>query len=221
MYTSVLDSQLINGVSYNVQSAEKPYSIMKDNNIYKFEVLQGEAREGKDKGKERSELSQDEKIPYGSVIWTSFQFRISSGAKWQDIVSVNGQFHAGAGSPNLSIRVPSYNKMQIVLRYGKSDDYKQKIIHNATFKPGAWYNIVIKSIFSPGPDGFVEVWINGSRKTKQENIITGYSDCNSTYFKFGIYRSTSAPDFERVYFANVETGLKDLSGRIKKPLTLY
>lgn len=200
--------QLINGITYSVHSAEMEHSIQKEGSTYRFEVNQGEAREGKDEGKERAELSQgeDNAIAYGIPIETSYDFRISSGAKWKDIVSVNGQFHAGAGSPNLSMRVNSYNKLTFVLRYGNSDNHKQKILYTDTnFKPGVWYSFKIVSVFSKTANGRIEIWINGVKKVNAKNIVTGYDDCNSTYFKFGIYRSTSAPDFERVYFRNVKT----------------
>jgi len=118
------------------------------------------------------------------------------------------------------MRVNSYNQLRFYLRYGHSEEYKQKVLYSTTsFVPGKWYNIVIKSVFSPTTNGSVEIWINGVKKVSYKGV-TGYSDCESTYFKFGIYRSTSAPDFERVYFANVETGTKDLSSRIKTPLPI-
>lgn len=222
-YTPIFgESQLINGVLYNVQSAEKPHSIEVEGKKYRFAVYEGEAREGKDEGKERAELSQgeDKAVPYGVSNETSFAFRISASSTWVDIVSVNGQFHAGAGSPNLSMRIPSYNKMKFILRYGNSVNYSQKTLYSTSnFKPGVWYYIVIKAVFTPKTNGRIEIWINGSKKVNYTGI-TGYTDCSSTYFKFGIYRSTSAPDFQRVYFANVETGTTSLSSRITNPLPI-
>lgn len=215
--------QVINGHTYNVHSAELDHSIKRFGNIFRFEVNQGECR-ASESDLERSELSygSGSAFAYGTNLWTAYSFQIAENSVWDVPANVCGQFHAGVGSPNLSIRVNTENELKVVIRAGLSSSYTETVAYtDAAFIPGKWYNLVMNTVFSAGTaTGTVKVWIDGVQVVNLTSYITGYSDASSTYFKFGIYRSTSAPENEVVYYANVETGTTDLTDRILNPLAI-
>jgi len=212
--------QIINGVKYLAQSAQKDWSIQRSQNggIYRFEAHEGEARSS-EKNKERSELSGGEyKFKIKTGIWAAYSFMVESGEKFSGTPNVLGQFHAGEGSPNFSIRVPYDNKMEIVLRVGDADKYTEDIPYKMTnFKRGKWYSVVIYAKFSPASDAELSVWIDGKQVVNKSNFIMGYNQSDSNYWKFGIYRSRSTHQEEVVFYANMELGTKDLSDRILTP----
>ena len=217
-------NQTINGLVYNIDSAGLAYSIQKlGNNLFRFEVNQGEGRPS-DSGVERAELSGSANtVPYGTDVWTAYSFLMDSANSWSaHDANICGQFHAGVGSPNLSFRFPSPTTMEITIRAGVSSSYTQTIAYtNNAFQQGKWYNVVIQANFSPGTaTGTLNVWIDGTQVVNLTSFTTGYSDASSTYFKAGIYRSTSEPENQVVYFANIETGTTNLSSRILNPLSI-
>lgn len=226
-YITINDQdQIINGVNYNAQSANKDWSIKKsiDSKSFRFGVNQGEGRPSSDEGKERAELSSgDIHYPHRTNLWTSYSFKVEDGDKFTGSANVIGQFHGGVDSPNLSIRLPYDRTLRIYLRTGDSDNYTQFIPYTKdNFVRGSWYNIVMNTKFTSDNSGFIKIWINGLLVVNLSNMMTGYLESQSTYnyFKFGIYRSTSIPQNEVVYYSNIEYGINDLNDRILNPLTI-
>jgi len=212
--------QVINGNSFNVQSAELPWSINKFRNIYRFKVNQGEARDS-DTGAERSELSNgDTPFNHGTSIWVAYSFKVDTGDTFDGITQILGQFHAGVSSPNFSFRMPFDDNFRVYLRTGDADAYTQNIAYtDSSFVRGDWYHVVVNAKFTSDTTGFIHVWINGTQVVDVNDYMTGYQEIQSTsnYWKFGVYRSTSVPPVEIVRYANMELGTADLSSRILSP----
>lgn len=213
-------SQMINGVSYGVQSAELDHSIRKAANtlLYRFEVREGEGRVGGgDAGKERSELSGGSlDFASGTSIWVAYCFMVESGSTWTGMANVLGQFHAGVGSPNLSLRVPNDDQLEVVMRTGDASAYTQLVPYSSSsFEKNRWYRVVINAKFTADTTGFVHIWLDGTQIVNVNNYQTGYqaAQSSSNYWKFGIYRSTSAPPVEAVRYMNMELGTASLSSR--------
>ena len=147
-----------------------------------------------------------------------------SGTDLTGMNSTCGQFHAGIGSPNFSIRVSDNNRLRVYLRTTDEASYTQTIPYdlNGGFVKDTWYNIVINIVFSDGEsaDGMVKVWINGVLEVDLSSIVTGYYVAQSTgnYWKHGMYRSTSHPSTMVTEYINMEVGLTDLTARITTPL---
>ena len=184
----------VNGVNYKIHSDDNSHAVRRyknDPNHLRFEVNEGECRE-KEFGLERSELSGGEgQFNHHEEINCSYEFRVISGTDLEGAKAVCGQFHAGIGSPNLSIRIIGNDRLKVYLRTGDAKDYTQLVPYSTTFEKDRWYKININVVFSSDPDGKVKIWIDDELVVNLSNLVTGYTQSNSNYWKFGIYRSTS------------------------------
>lgn len=186
---------------------DKPYGIvMTDrakghpafagNKAERFEVRQGDcaAQPGWDDcamDRERAEMSELKPYtPLGQPTW--YSFAVYFDPTWTDISPVTttvGQFHQrDVGNPAiLFIQKDGAYKLRIESAkelYKNRDHYT--LVDGANLK-GKWHYVVVFANWSTGPDGVLQVWVNG----KQKVDVKGPNTINTTpvYFKYGIYRS--------------------------------
>lgn len=213
--------QLLSGILFGVDSIYQDYSIQRSQNskIYRFEVRDGDFRPGEDRN--RSELSgSPKKWPTGTDLWVSWSFMHETGVALVDEWNNLGQWHAGSGSPVVTIQVTDDRLLRILTRSGSSSNADQVTRYeDSGFQRGRWYPIVQHLKFNAYGNASVQVWIDGVLRVDVVNQSVGYTDSTYNYFKFGIYRRASAVT-QAVQYANMEIGTESLAYRIADPLPI-
>lgn len=217
-----------------------------DRNLTNFILVQGDvAPRDNPVTQRRAEIrSQVPLGPYSTPIWTSFSIRLNK--RMERSYCIAGQWHCASDtgdqqrySPDLSLVLavhPTGTWAQVTARSdGGIADYSPEtrpptFIENNLRAPtplttGAWYNVVISSVFSRSGGGSVRWWLNGIEISDPDaRIPVGYSRIEGLAFMYGGYTSgingdTADPQRNKVDldYANVEFGTGDLSERIKRP----
>lgn len=228
---AVRDRVDINGALYEVQSGiqNEPVTgthaaqIGPGGNYLKFNMFANNAwaidGSNPTDGTERVELSGS--VPGSTArflgnetdsIWISDAFYIEKGDPITTDWVTLGQIHDRVGiGPVLafSLRHGDY------LAVGILGEGFYKTIGKYPITRGKWYHRVFNVKFNQAGDGFVKVWINGS-KVADYHGKTGNANTQYYYWKFGIYRS-HASEYMAVRYANIRTGSTDLSALIANP----
>lgn len=221
-----LENQRVYENVYRVHSAAEDYSITRSNNgrVQKFDVQEGDKRPSDSGDVERSELSLGSApISFGTEFWASWSFGLEPvsgtypelGETWINL----GQMYGDNGSPIISFLLRNDSELTIVTRSGVSGSPLTSVRYTLDdFVRGKLYNIVINGSCDSESVGFLKVWINGISVVDVEHVPIGYSDeGDETFWKFGVYRSTSAPERVGAWFCNMRFGQDDLSEKISEP----
>jgi hypothetical protein len=215
--------QTINGELFSVHSAFKDWSIARSplGGVHRFEVRQGEKRASDDSGLERSELKNQHDYAPEADLWNSYAVLAEPGDPFSVSWECLGQWHAGVGSPVVTMQMRNRTTLEILTRSGSSSTAVKRVAWATTsFVPGRWYHVVQHVRLDPrGGRGVLQVWLDGVAVINDTASSIGYSDMTRTYWKFGIYRNTS-PTVQAVRYANMEVGTADLSARIANPLPI-
>lgn len=228
---AVRDRVNLNGGLYEVQSGiqNEPVTgthaaqISPGGNYLKFNMFANNAWaiDGSDPadGTERVELSGS--VPGSTArflgnetdsIWVSDAFYIEKGDPITTDWVTLGQIHDRVGiGPVLAFSLRHGDYMAV----GILGEGFYKTIGKYPITRGKWYNRVFNVKFNQAGDGFVKVWINGT-KVADYHGKTGNANTQYYYWKFGIYRS-HASEYMAVRYANVRTGSADLSALIANP----
>lgn len=161
--------------------------------------------------RERSELSQRNKYNNsdGNTYWYSWSFYLPEDfPKAMPTKVALGQFHQERGKPLLMF-LHSYGGLFIDRQLYGETQTMSKLIDEKDLR-GKWHTIVMNVKWSRKRDGFVKIWVNDELEYKYDgkNLTE-----QSSYFKYGIYRSflsryKSAKEVDEVptqvaYFTNV------------------
>lgn len=64
-------------------------------------------------------------------------------------------------------------------------DYEEYTV--GTIEPGVWYKVVIQASWQSDATGFYKVWLNGTKKVEEYNVITTYLDASKKgHFQFSV-----------------------------------
>lgn len=185
---------------------------------HSFQVLSSLALRGKNAGKFelrkgdpmvtdtgiRSEVLFS--MPPENDMWYSFGLYLpSSGFASDRDNDILSQWHQGAGSPPISLRV---REDRFVFRYNSSSN----VITDFDLGPAgknAWHRFVFHIIHAPSENGIVEIWRNGVKIFSRTNA--NMYDRELPRWKVGIYKptwetKTTDTDLRVIYLDNIRMG---------------
>lgn len=189
------------GRPWRAQNAGRPWSVRRAEGGQRFELRSGDvwpkdAREGR--RKERSELSDIVRQPFGQDIWVGFRLRIQQGpassAKWVNF----GQLHntPDPGEPHVS-QIFTHGFLggdRYVMRVRGSTQNpitnspaETIVFSDRSFERGRWYRFVLRFRLDPQGRGVFQAWRDGVLVANYRGPL-GYVDRYGPYFKFGLYR---------------------------------
>ncbi|HNY22521.1 MAG TPA: heparin lyase I family protein [Treponemataceae bacterium] len=165
----------------------------------------------------RSEIQLPNSGRCHSTMFYGWDFKISDEYAESDEWQIIGQFHdqpdATAGetwqnypahSPPLAIK---YKNGKVIIAVYSWDTNGVMDIASVGIAKGLWNTIKIKTHWSTGSDGSVEVWLNGLKMQAADgqSVYTGRNCFNKAcnYLKIGLYRDTSITTKGIVYFDNI------------------
>lgn len=179
----------------------------------RFELRQG------DKWRDtfRSEYKDIFAATMGKEYWYGISMLIPSDFPEHDNRNVVMQWHAtrdkylgeSSRSPVLAFRYRS-GILSITVRHSSkqiqnSNDGIHKVIYEQhNYTKGVWNDFIINSKWSYEDDGFVNVWLNGTKIVNYKGPV-GYNDAVGPYFNFGIYRD-DVPQTYVIYFDEYRRG---------------
>lgn len=143
--------------------------------------------------------------------WYSFAV-FFPGYGWKDDMDdeLVSQWHSGAGTPTLSLRVSNGN---LKLRIGHNPNVptsRWDFYEFGAVPKDEWNEFIFHVVHSQEEDGLVEVWKNG-RKIVTHNGPNWYPDSDFPRWKVGIYKSSwrkkkTNVDLRVIYFDNIRIG---------------
>lgn len=170
--------------------------VFRGNRSERFEVRQGDCGRQPnwsdcEMDRERAEMSEQKPYtPLGVPTWYSWS--VFFDPSWPDISPVTttiGQFHQRDQSVPAVLFIQKDNRYMMRIESAKNLYPGQNVRTLLTGDEirSKWHTVVVFAKWSTGPDGILQVWING----KQRMDLRGPNTVNTTpvYFKYGIYRS--------------------------------
>ena len=160
------------------------------NRSVRITVKQGDIEQmgGDDKLTERAELDSGKHPFLGRDVWYGFTFLIPAGFPVVDNRLVIAQWKQGGvdGGPLVAQRFRG-GRHYLTLRTSESSrNDRNYSLPEITF--GRWNDMVYHVRFSPGEDGRVEVWMNGTQVVSYEGTTAIKGGEDGIYNKFGLYR---------------------------------
>jgi hypothetical protein len=196
------DDVVIDGLSYSVQNANRPWSIQNpDPDTLRFEVRPGDVWFQDTVDKERSEIAGETLYAPGDDIAVSYDFRVAPGPENTSDWLVMGQLHSidDFSTPIFAVELIG-ERLAIHLRDGSAEwfafgDY-------APIVRGKYYHVEARIRLNQDERGSVDVWLDGEHIVDYSGPI-GYGD--SVYWKQGVYRAASpetiAVDYRDLWIA--------------------
>ncbi|MEZ5099299.1 MAG: polysaccharide lyase [Thermoleophilia bacterium] len=86
---------------------------------------------------------------------------------------------------------------RLIVRGGDEPDWEQRVFPLPQLERGQWHDFLFHVRWSPDPDGFVQLWIDGEEVIPRTSLRTSYRD-QGLYLKAGLYRDAS-PDTAVLY----------------------
>lgn len=158
----------------------------------KFILQPGDDAGNGDPGGNRTELRVGDAgdVVSGDERWYEFALKFDESftapdSDWFIVM----QWHAGDGSPPLTLSVDSDGTLQF------TNNRTGDVTPIGEINPGVWTNYVVHVQFSEGDDGVAEAWVNG---TKTATHTTPNMASGSNYLKLGMY--SGGIDNEEVLF---------------------
>jgi len=165
----------------------------------------------------RSEIQLPNSGKCYTTMFYGWDFKIATDYVESDKWQIIGQFHdqpdASAGetwhnypanNPPLAIR---YENGYVVIAVYSWDTEGVMDIARAAISKGSWNKIKIKTHWSTGSDGTVEVWLNGQKMQASggQSVYTARNCFNKAcnYLKIGLYRDKAITTKAIVYYDNV------------------
>ncbi|WP_162528552.1 heparin lyase I family protein [Novosphingobium sp. BW1] len=205
-------TQTIAGWRARVQTAAQNPVVVSgpaDDPQFRFSVQPGMRRKNDTKS-ERSELSFQHEVPFGSDIHQSFSVMIEDLPKSSPRTIV-GQWHAevsNGGGPWLALVVT--NKQRLELELNIADDQierrrksRQLVLHSEKLEPGRWYEVRLHMIPGDREQGYLSAWLNGRQVASYEGELGYTAQDLAGYFKFGGYRSVPSDETTNVFYRDV------------------
>jgi hypothetical protein len=199
------------GRAWRLQSSGAPWSARADGpDGYRFEIRPGDhwAKDIRHGSRvERTELSDLERMPFGSDVWLAFTLEVEPGppstADWVNL----GQLHATADpdepsiSPPLVQRLLRDDRFVVEVRHTLENPVRDTppptvIFADPKLQRGRPYRFIYHFRIDPGAGGMAQLWRDGKMVADYRGPI-GYPDKRGPYFKFGVYRAP-APGRERM-----------------------
>lgn len=204
-------------------SAGKPYSIAKvaapdrPGNAYRFELRSGEkytSRRGS--VTYRSEIDTNDSVQPGSTQWYGLSIYIPKDFPIENNRLVMGQWYADSDPGEIS-RSPAMaqrfvgGRFYVTVRHSaeriqKTDGKEEVIYQTEGLQLGKWNDFVYQVKWSYLADGFVNMWLNGSKVAAYQGPV-GYNDEKGPAFQFGLYRDDSEKTYV-VYFDKYSRGAR-------------
>ncbi len=183
----------VNGLSYSVQNAGRPWSLQSpEPGVLRFELRPGDVWRGDTPIKERTEIAGATKYAPGDTIKLRYVFRVEPGpentSEWLHI----GQFHDVDELSPAQFAVELIGEHLAIHLRAKMPDGSNKdwfaFIDDEPIIRGNHYTLEAELNMPDGPTGSVDVWLDGEHIVDYTGMI-GYG--SSVYWKQGIYRASS------------------------------
>lgn len=196
------DDVVIDGLSYSVHNANRPWSIQNpDPETLTFELRPGDVWFQDTDDKERSEIAGETLYSPGEDITVSYDFRVAPGPENTSDWMVIGQLHSvdDYSTPIFAVELIG-ERLAIHLRNRSAEwfafgDY-------APIVRGKYYHVEARLRLNEDERGSVDVWIDGAHVVDYSGPI-GYSE--DVYWKQGVYREASpetiAVDYRDLWIA--------------------
>lgn len=175
----------------------------------------------------RAEITYDNGDRAGSRVWYAWSFLVPrdfADTEWRPrLWQCLGQWHDQPDrergetwdkfpghSPSIAVYYTWKKGVPAIeLWYGAAKE--QKIVAVAPIRKGEWNDLVFHIGWSPGADGFAEVFLNGQPFTPRSGThhkVFGPNMWNaaSHYLKIGLYRNSEISTTNSVYFDEVRIG---------------
>jgi hypothetical protein len=213
-WTPVYGNTTYHGASYDVHSALKRYSVMRSEDVFRFNLQPGEQwawDRSAGNSNERAELCALWQLTPGTVYEIAFDMIVEATAPSASDWVFLGQLHATEDkgdnyAPPVLGQVIYGDRFQIETRTSREDPLKspptQTVQHVSAFKRGLWHSYRYRIKVDPNGGAMLHAWIDGTQVLKLDNASIGYVDEKGPYWKFGVYRA-AARDALTVSYRNM------------------
>jgi hypothetical protein len=169
-------------------------------------VHEGDVEQPGDDGQltERAELDAGKRPVVGRDAWYGFSVLVPPAFPVVDTRLVIAQWKQTGvdGSPIVAQR---YRGGEHQLSIRRPDAFLWKRYSLPQIEPGAWIDMVYHLRFSTGPDGIVEVWMNGNQVVTYRGVTAFSTGERLIYSKIGLYRDRWKEPMT-LYFDNYTMG---------------
>ena len=204
---SVAQTSMAKGFSFNVDESNAKHAVKRIRfqdgiKAERFELRSGDCnqRSGECKNdRERIEfIEKGKQQKIGKEVWVGWSIFVPDDFPRQGKrMNVKlGQFHQlGGNGPRLLFELNDaifVAKLQHPIIKDSDPmrpkgDFKKAKLSSRAAMLGKWVRVIVHSKWSLGPDGFVNVWVNGEKKFSYSGQTTHSS--GNVYFRYGLYRS--------------------------------
>lgn len=183
----------------------------------------------------RSEIGFRKSVGFGQHVWTAFSVRAmttlsdSSAARKALLMQFryvrNKTGDSSQLGPDLAFEQLTNNRF--VLHY-RTDNGVPVLAGKSTpagittvelgpwpYVPGEWHRVVLHTVFSDTGGGYLGFWLDGTQIIDKP-VAMGYRRNIAPKLRIGSYKFSDFPS--QVEFQNIETGTRDLTSRITRPL---
>lgn len=139
----------------------------------------------------RAELTDHYNAPIGRDLWYGFSSYIPKDYPvGEDNICVLAQWHDEAepgqdsGKPMLAHR---YNNGRFFVTHDGEGIHQMLLYSEAGFAQGQWHDFVYHVLWSAGPQGYIDGWIDGRQVVSFRGSTMYPGQTRGPYFKFGVY----------------------------------
>lgn len=219
---------VVNGAAYSQHNSGSPWAISADTDlgVCRFEVRAGDTGAPGGSTSERTELFGARSFDFERDVWISLRLMIEPGpantGAWLVLMQLHRSPDQGdATAPPFALELDAAG-IPIITTRGTSSAINTGNPaatvrwRHPNFQRGIWDHYVIRSRFSFGSTGELQMWRNGAQEVNVSGILNAYNDAVGPYPKFGLYRG-SAAETTAAWYAGFMAGHESLAHLIGHP----